>query len=195
MRRTASRSTLAAKVLLLALLAACDDSSPPVEMPTAATSAPASASPSPSPVPSAAPVTAEEAKQQALEAYLGMQTAFAAAGKISDPEYPDLRKYTTGAALDLFTTALAKRKQEGIFARGGTINHAKVTEISPAKAPTKALIQDCMDTRKTGLYKPNGDPVPQDKGGFRLALADLKLVGGTWKVTDLAVRKVGSCKL
>ncbi|MFI1996825.1 hypothetical protein [Actinoplanes sp. NPDC020271] len=182
---------------LTALLAACGKgSSPPVELPTSGSSAPAAGTSSPSPPPpsSAAPLTPDEAREQALAAYTGMQDAFEKAGRTSDPDDPDLRKYTTGAALDLFTTALAKRKKEGVVSRGDTINHAKVTSVSPAKAPTAAVVEDCMDTRGTALYKSNGDPVSSEKGGFRLALADLKLANGAWKVTQLAVREVGSCK-
>ncbi|GIE89740.1 hypothetical protein [Actinoplanes regularis] len=197
MRRTNNpRSTLAA-VLAMALipLAACTDSDPsPVQMPTTGVSAPAPVPSSPPSVSSAAPVTPADAKQQALAAYLGMQDAFAAASRTSDPDYPDLRKYTTGTALDLFTTALTKRKKQGVVTRGDTISHAKVTSVSPAKAPTQAVIEDCMDTRKTALYKANGDPVSSEKGGFRLALADLKFTNGAWKVTALAVRGVGSCR-
>ena len=194
MRRTTPLSILAV-ALLLTGVTACTDSDPPIEMPTGGSSATTLAPSSPSPVSSAAPVTAEEAKRQALNAYLGMQAAFEVAGRTSDPDYPDLRKYTTGAALDLFTTALTKRKKQGVVTRGGTVSHAKVTSLSPPKSPTLAVVQDCMDTRQTALYKTNGDPVPQDKGGFRLALADLKLADGAWKVTALAVRGVGSCKL
>jgi len=196
MKRTNPGPILAAALAMaVTTLTACTDRDPPpVEIPTANSSVPAPTPSTPSPTPSATPLTAAEAKQQALVAYMGMQTAFAAAGQTSDPDYPDLRKYTTGAALDLFTTALAKRKKEGVLSRGETVNHAKVTAVSPAKAPTKAVVEDCMDTSKTELYKANGGPVSQDKGGFRLALANLELANGSWKVTDLAVRGVGSCK-
>ena len=51
-----------------------------------------------------------------------------------------------------------------------------------------------MDTSKTSLYKANGQPVPQDKGGYRLTLVDLRRLDGAWKVTTLAIRKPGTCK-
>jgi hypothetical protein len=197
MRRTTARSRLAGALALVALLAGCAEGESPPPTGTSASSPPAAVPTpsSPSPAPPTAPVTAEEAEQQVLDAYMGMQAAFAEASKTSDPDYPDLRKYTTGSALKLFQTALAQRKKDGIIARGGTINHPKVTELSPVDAPTKALVTDCMDTRNGSLYKPSGEPVPQDKGGFRLALADLERSDGTWKVTALAVREVGTCKL
>lgn len=196
MRRTRSRPTVAGAlaITLLTLTACFDSDPPPADIPITSSPAPAPAPSSPSPAPSVTSMTAEEARQQALAAYMGMQDAFEAAGRTSDPDYPELRKYTTGAALDLFTTALTKRKKEGILASGGTVHHAKVTAVSPAKEPTSAVVEDCMDTRKTALRKANGDPVPQDKGGYRLALADLKRADGIWKVTALAVREVGSCR-
>jgi hypothetical protein len=196
MRRTNPGPILAvALAMAVTTLAACTDRDPPpVEISSSSSSAPAPAPSSPLPASSAAPVTPEEAKQQALVAYMGMQEAFDAAGQTSDPDYPDLRRYTTGSALDLFTTALTKRRKEGVYTRGQTVSHAKVTELSPAKAPTKAVVEDCMDTRKTVLYKANGEPVSSDKGGYRLAIADLKITEGVWKVAALAVQEVGSCR-
>ncbi|GAA0447913.1 hypothetical protein Aca07nite_73420 [Actinoplanes capillaceus] len=192
MSRAYQRLSLAL-ALTMALTACGQDDSAPSATPTSLTLSAPPASVAPAPTPSAVPTTAGDAKQQILDAYMGMQAAFAEAGKTSNPDYPGLRTYTTGSALDLFRTALAQRKKDGVLARNGTVNHPEVIEMSPTKEPTKAVVQDCMDTRKGSLYKPNGDPVPQDKGGFRLALADLERIDGTWKVTDLAIREVGTC--
>ncbi|KAB1109125.1 hypothetical protein F6X54_20225 [Micromonospora aurantiaca] len=194
MKRTASQWGLAAAVALAALLTACtDDRASPPATPTLSAPSPEPASPSSAPPASAE--TPEQAKQRALDTYLGMQAAFAKAGRIGDPTNPDLSTYATGAALDRLTTALKNRKKDGILARGETVHHPKVTTVSPPDAPTKASVRDCMDSSKSSLYKPNGDAVPQDKGGLRLALATLERTGGTWKVTTFAVREPGTCKL
>ena len=194
MKRTGSRLGLTTAVALTALLVACTDGKdPPTALPT--TGAPAPTFASPSSAPSAGAETPEQAKQLAIDTYLGMQTAFSKAGQIGDPAYPDLPRYATGGALDLLTTALTNRKKEGILARGETVHHPKVTTVSPPDAPTKASVQDCMDTSMSSLYKPNGDPVSQDEGGLRLALANLERTGGIWKVTTLAVREPGTCRL
>jgi hypothetical protein len=185
---------LAAVALPAALLiAACHGGTPqPVVAPT--TGGPATGSASPSASTSASAETPDQAKQHALAAYIGLLDAFEHAGQVGDPASPDLPKYATGEVLTRLTTALANQKKNGILGRGQTIHHATVTSIGPPDAPTTTQVQDCMDTSKTSLYKPNGQPVPQDKGGYRLTLADLKRVNGAWKVTTLAIRKPGTCK-
>jgi hypothetical protein len=194
MKSAHSRLGPLAVVALSALLtAACHGSQPPPTA-TPTTGSPASAPASPSTSPSASTETPDQAKQNALAAYLGLLDAFEHAGRVGDPASPDLPKYATGEVLTRLTTALADRKKDGILGRGQTIHHAIVTSIGPPAAPRTAQVQDCMDTSKTSLYKANGQPVPQDKGGYRLTLADLRRLDGAWRVTTLAIRKPGSCK-
>lgn len=191
--RTARRALVTAAVVATLLTACTEDTATPTATPTS--NPQVSVSPTTPAPPSVAAETPEEAKRRALDSYLGMQAAFSKAGRIGDPAYPDLQRYATGAALDRLTTALTNRKRDGILARGETVHHAEVTTLSPSKSPTKASIQDCMDSSKSSLYKPNGGSVQQDKGGLRLALANLERTGGSWKVTTLAVREPGTCKL
>jgi hypothetical protein len=195
MSRTISRSRLAVALMLIGLLTACaEDSSPPAAaIPVNQSSAPAPDSSSPSPQASATAVTGDNAQRQALDTYLGMQTAFAQAGRDGNPNNPALSKYATGAAFDLLSSALRNRAQQGILARGETVHHPEITEMSPAYAPTRATVRDCMDTRNSSLYKPDGTPVQQDKGGFRLAVSDLERTAGAWRVTTLAIRETGTC--
>lgn len=192
MTRTTHRAIAAAVVVLAATLAsACNnDKQPDSTSPT--TPAPATASPSAGP--SAAPDTPESAKQRAIDAYLGMQRAFLKAGETADPAYPDLAKYTTGTALQRLTAALKSMQDQGLRGRGDSMFYPEIASLSPPEAPTKAQIRDCMDTSKTEVYKANGDPYQDEPGGWRLVLADVELASGTWKVTDFAIREVGSCK-
>lgn len=191
MTRTTHRAIAAAFVVLAATLAACNnDKQPPAASPT--TIAPTAASPSSAP--SAAPDTLESAKQKAIDAYLGMQRAFLKAGETADPAYPDLAKHTTGAALQRLTGALKSMQQDGLRGRGDSVFYPQVESLSPPAAPTKAQIRDCMDTSKTEVFKANGDPYQDEPGGWRLVLADVELTDGAWKVTDFAIREVGSCK-
>jgi hypothetical protein len=177
------------------LTAACHGSEPPpIASPTTGSPASASVQPSSSASASAAAETQDQAKQDALAAYLGLLDAFEHAGQVGDPASPELPKYATGSVVNRLTTALARQKKDGILGRGQTVHHAVVTSVGPPDAPKSAQVNDCMDTRKTSLYKPDGRPVPQDKGGFRLTLADLQRVDGAWKVTTLAIREPGSCK-
>jgi hypothetical protein len=194
MKRAGSRlGQLAVVALSASLTAACHGSEPP---PTASstTGGPATAPASPSTSLSASTETQDQAKQNALAAYLGLLDAFEHAGQVGDPASPELPKYAADSVVNRLSTALAKQKKDGILGRGQTVHHAAVTSIGPPDAPKTAQVKDCMDTRKTSLYKPDGQPVPQDKGGFRLTLANLQRIDGAWKVTRLAIREPGTCK-
>jgi len=193
-KRTATRTGILAAAALAALLAGCTHKDQtPNALPTSA--APASATPSPSASPSPAADTPDQAKQHAIAAYLGFQTAFQKAGAAGDPEFPDLAKYGTGAALQLFTNGLKANKTQGLLSRGAAVFHSAVTSLSPPAAPTKASVQDCMDTSKTERYKADGSAYKDSPGGLRLVLADVERIGGDWKVTGIGIREVGSCKL
>jgi len=193
-KRTATRTAILAAAAFATLLAGCTHDDPtPNTLPT--TAAPASASPSPSASPSAATETPDQAKQHAIDAYLGFQTAFQKASAAGDPDFPDLAKYGTGDALKLFTNGLKANKTQGLLARGEAVFHPKIASLSPPDAPTKASVQDCMDTSKTERYKADGSPYKDTPGGLRLVLASLVRIDGEWKVTGIGIREVGSCKL
>lgn len=194
MKRTATRTAILAATALTALLAGCTNSDDTPTTPTTS-AAPASASPSPSASQSAAAETPDQAKQHAIDAYVGFQTAFQKAGAAGDPEFPDLAKYGTGDALKLFTNGLKASKTQGLLARGEAVFHPKVASLSPPAAPTKASVEDCMDTSKTERYKADGSPFNDPPGGLRLVLADVERINGEWKVTGIGIREVGSCKL
>lgn len=183
-----------AAAALAALLAGCThEDKTPNTLPTSA--APASASASPSASASAAAETEDQAKQHAIDAYLGFQNAFEKASAAGDPDYPDLPKYGTGAALTLFTNGLKSAKAQGLLGRGQAVFHPKIASLSPPAAPTKASVQDCMDTSKTERYKADGSAFNDSPGGLRLVLADVERINGEWKVTAIGIREVGSCKL
>jgi hypothetical protein len=84
-------------------------------------------------------------------------------------------------------------QDQGLRGRGEARFHPKIESLEPAQTPTKIGIRDCMDTRRTELYKANGDPYRDEPGGNRLVIATVEIVDGAWKVTGFGVRKVGSC--
>jgi hypothetical protein len=189
MTSTTPKMIATAAAVLAALTSACTNKQPPAATP--ATSRPAAASPTtPASIPAQTP---EQATQAAVDAYIGLQNAFLAASRKGDPDHPDLAKYATGDALALYTKGLKSQKAQGLLGRGQAIYHPKVTMLAPATAPTKATVQDCMDTSATSLYKANGDPYQDTPGGLRLVFADVERLNGIWKVTSLAIREVGSC--
>jgi hypothetical protein len=134
-----------------------------------------------------------DTQRQVLDAYLGMQRAFDTASETADPGYPDLARYASGPALQRLTAGLTSMRNAGLRGRGKTVFHPKVQELAPAKAPTRAQVADCMDTRGTSVYKANGQPYQDAPGGWRLVNATVELLGGTWKVTGVGIHEVGSC--
>lgn len=134
-----------------------------------------------------------QTERQVLDAYLGMQRAFDTASETADPGYPDLARYASGPALQRLTAGLTSMRNAGLRGRGRTAFHPKVQELAPAKAPTRAQVVDCMDTRGTSVYKANGQPYTDTPGGWRLVNATVELHGGTWKVTGVGIHEVGSC--
>lgn len=194
MKRTASRLGLPTAAALAALLVACTDhKDPPAAPPTLSASAPTSASPSSAP--SAAAETPDQAKQHAIDAYVGMQQSFLKASELGDPAYAELPKYAHGVALARLTDGLKANQAKGLLGRGEAVYRPRVESLTPPTAPTKASVRDCMDTSKTSRYKANGDPFQDSPGGLRLVLADVERIDGVWKVTAFGVRGVGSCSV
>ena len=206
MTRTIRITTWTVAAILVASVLGCSAHNDPVKTGATSPSTPSlsgtgtpSVTSSPSPTSTAGAGTSARAtsiagiEREVLDAYLGMQQAFEKAGEIPDPSYPDLPRYTTGPALQLLTKGLTSMKTQGLRSRGQTLFYPKVHELAPAKAPTKARVYDCIDTRKAVAYKANGDPYKDTPGGWRFVVADLESTTGTWKVTGLGIYKVGSC--
>ncbi|GAA1370189.1 hypothetical protein GCM10009661_28890 [Catellatospora chokoriensis] len=187
MNRATATTLLAASIC--AALAGCGTSEPaatPTVEPSVTTAAPASPSPTSDPQ--------RDPARQAIDAYLVTQRAFVAASRAGDPNFPALTERTAGQALKLLQGALTTMQEQGLRGRGETLFHPAVDSMQPAQQPTKIRVRDCMDTRDSSRYKADGSAFNDAPGGFRLVLADLEITSGTWKVTGLAIHKVGSCK-
>jgi hypothetical protein len=187
---TGSTRTLALAVVaaLLTGLTACSRTDDPtVSLPTVTKSTATTTAPSPSGNPSV------DVRQQAIDAYVGMQRAYLKATETADPNYPELAKYASGRALEVLKTGLKGIQDQGLRGRGEATFRPRVESVEPAGEPTKIGIRDCMDTSRTELYKANGDPYRDEPGGNRLVIATVEMVNGTWKVTGLGVQEAGSC--
>jgi hypothetical protein len=176
-------------------LAGCTGSSDPTVTLPGSSSGSVSSSSSASGTPSASSSTTSTAdtQRQVLDAYLGMQQAFETAAQTADPANPDLPRYATGAALQRLTAGLTSMQKAGLRSRGKTVFHPAVQELAPAKAPTRAQVTDCMDTRATSTYRADGQPYKDTPGGWRLVNATVDLVDGAWKVSAVGIHEVGSC--
>ncbi|GIG63210.1 hypothetical protein Lfu02_75820 [Longispora fulva] len=141
--------------------------------------------------PSADPLTM--AGRQAEDAYRGMWTSYLAASRIPDPNFPDLRRHASGAALTILVKGVQQTKEKGLLERGDFVLQPSVAALQPPSAPTKATVNDCVDTSATSMYKADGSPYQDTPGGKRLLIATLEIVDGTWKVVDFGLRAVGTC--
>ncbi|GAA2685984.1 hypothetical protein LV78_006073 [Actinosynnema pretiosum] len=161
------------------------------------TSAPTSA-PQPVPPVSTAPSTASEvelAQQAATSAYLGMWREFATAGATSDWRSTSLGQYAAGVALTNLTRGLYADHHNGLVTRGEATHDAVVRSAEPAENPTKITVTDCSDSTAALKYRADDSQLADSTPGGRRAISGLvELQGdGSWKVTDFAVREVGTC--
>ena len=134
------------------------------------------------------------ARDKALAAYRGMWSAYQKAGEVPDPDYPDLRTYATGSALDTLTSGLSSIRDRGLVAKGEISLDPHMTGFEPADQPTSVDITDCADDSKALLYKKSGELYNDKPGGRRLVLATVKDIGGAiWKVESFGAHDVGTC--
>lgn len=187
-----------AVVASVTVLAGCTGSSDPtVTLPASSTGSASSSVSSSSrrdnPSASSSTTSIADTQRRVLDAYLGMQQAFERAGETADPSYPALSRYATGAALQRLTAGLTAMRNAGLRSQGKTAFHPKVQELAPAKAPTRAQVMDCMNTRATSVHRADGKPYKDTPGGWRLVNATVQFLGGTWKVTSVGIHEVGSC--
>ncbi len=122
-----------------------------------------------------------------------MWHAYVAASRIPDPAYAALRTFAAGSALNVWVEGLADLQTRGLVSRGDVTVDPKIVELEPADAPTTVQINDCVDTSKTQLYKLSGAAYTDTPGGRRSTTATVTYAGGAWKVTAIAIHKVGSC--
>ena len=142
-----------------------------------------------------ASVAAADAVQNAVTAYRGMWDSYLRVLAVPDPDNPELGRYATGEALKTLKAGVGEVKDKGLKGEGKFSLAPRVTEISPANAPLKVGIRDCVNTAQSHIVRASPGPAYSDKpGGRRLCLATVERQGdGTWKVTSFGLHEVGSC--
>jgi hypothetical protein len=152
--------------------------------------------PTPAPSPSVSPSVSARAaaERDALVAYSAMWQAMAKAGEVPDPDAPELRQYAADQALARIVSALFTYRQTGVVTHGAPTTNPRVSDASPADAPTEVKVIDCADsTNWTKHKKATGELIKDDPRGRRNITAVVKSVDGTWKVTSFDVGDIGSC--
>jgi hypothetical protein len=135
----------------------------------------------------------EAAKRDAMAAYRGMWSALVDASRTSDPDAPDLRKYTQGQALKLIVSGLYTNHSQGKIAKGNVVLHPQVTGVSPASDPTQVSVSDCVDATNWLEYKASGGLWNDEPGGKHLASAVVKRTNNSWRVDSLSSKDKGTC--
>jgi hypothetical protein len=152
--------------------------------------------PTPSPVeisatPSLGP--AETGERDALAAYQGMWDAFVEAGKVSDPDAPELREYASDQALRLIVNALYTNREQGEVILGELVLDPKVTAATPADDPTTITILDCVNDENWLEYKATGGLANDEPGGRHRTTATVDRTAEGWRVSSFILEEAGTC--
>ncbi|WFE38055.1 hypothetical protein [Micromonospora sp. WMMD998] len=115
------------------------------------------------------------------------------AGKVSDPDAPDLRKYASGQALRLIVNALFTNREQKEVILGELVLDPKVTALTPAEDPTKATILDCVNDEKWLEHKASGGLANDEPGGRHRTTATLDRTAEGWRVSSFILEEAGTC--
>ncbi|MGQ0575502.1 MAG: hypothetical protein ACT4RN_15045 [Pseudonocardia sp.] len=174
-------------------LAGCSIGGPVDPMPLSGPSSDAAASP----VPESPGVDSDvdRASRDALATYEAMWQDFAEAGLTSDWQSPELGRHATGIALTNLSRGLYADNYNGLVTRGEPVLDPRVTSVEPVDDPTTVRVADCGDSSNWLKYRDDtGARADDNPGGRRMITAVVELqVDGSWKVSDYAVRDLGSC--
>jgi hypothetical protein len=107
-----------------------------------------------------------------------------------------LSLYAADPLLSTVINTLYRQNVAGTAFEGKLIETPRVTEVSLARAPKTATIEDCVDT--TGyheVFKTNRSPVPSSVPGSRfVSIYTVTFLDGKgWRITDGRVAEGRSC--
>jgi hypothetical protein len=138
---------------------------------------------------------ADAARAQALSTYRAMWRDWVVAGRTADYRSPTLADHAIGQALRLLVGGLHEANQQGVVIKGEPVLHPKVTALKPSTTrPSAAEITDCLDSARWLSYdKRTGELQDNTPGGHRRVTATVGNIAGSWKVTVLTVKGLGTC--
>jgi hypothetical protein len=176
-----------AAAVALSTIAACSESSPKSAVKAVVMPTPTTAGTTPSSV--------DQAKQAALTAYTNMWGDAVIAARTADWKYPALAHHATDHALDELVKILSREQAQGLVSRGAPELHPRVVQVAPIAVPTAVMIEDCTNAAAWPEIDPKtgNPPVGATPDGLRLVRARVAETDLVWRVTDLAIEKIGSC--
>jgi len=190
----------AVSLVASATLTACSPPSPKASAATtpatqvtqAATQVTSASTPPPKTSNASADATAN-AKSAALAAYNGMMAAWVHASLTADKNDPQLAEHATGDALTRLQAALSGEKAAGVHFVGAPKDSPQVQQMTPQTAPNQAYVVSCMDASSWLGHKANGALATTNPAGKHRIEALVNQAGGSWKVSQMAVRAAGTC--
>jgi hypothetical protein len=138
---------------------------------------------------------AELAGRKAMESYTAMWMTMAEMGETADWQSPRLSQYATGIALNTISRGIYIDHTNGRVTRGRPKLFPTVTGVEPADEPIRVRIADCGDSTNWLKYDAATGQLADDEPGGRRAITAVvdKQDDRTWRVSDFAVRELGSC--
>jgi hypothetical protein len=144
---------------------------------------------SPSATGAQSPSAATGVAADATAAYRSMWDSFVEAGKTSDPDAPEIRRYASGQALRLIVSALVTNRDQGKVIRGDLVINPKVTTATP----TEVTIVDCVNDEQWLVYKTSGGLADDKPGGRHRTTATVRKTDAGWKVASFILKDAGTC--
>lgn len=125
-----------------------------------------------------------------MAAYRGLWAEMQRAGVTADWQDPRLGTYASGAALHTLVGGLFSSHKQGIVIKGTIGTDPQVVSASSARV----LVTDCLNDSHWLNYVAATGKVQNDApGGRHLTEAVVTPSLGRWRVSQLAVRQVGTC--
>jgi len=159
------------------------------------------ASPTPTTIPvSPGPPTSSddaEARKTVLSIYYDFMGDWHMASFDPSDHGAKLADHASGQALDLITKDVQRSRREGTIGKGPLDFKPTVAQLDLHAQPATAFIDDCVDATKYLKYSAsNGSPVGTPNTDMRRqhVTAHLVAVGGVWKVDEVHIYQLGSCR-
>jgi hypothetical protein len=138
--------------------------------------------------------TGTAAPAEALAVYDAMWEDIMVVSQTSDDRSPQLALHMMGQPLSFWTASVSRDHSKGWVSQGNLSWHAKVTLVTPADAPTRVEVADCLDTTQWVNVTVDGKPSGDRPGGrHRLTAAITKADDGTWRVSEQLIGDAGTC--
>lgn len=138
---------------------------------------------------------AELAGRKAMESYTAMWMTMAEVAETADWQSPRLSQYATGAALTTLSRGIYVDYTNGRVSRGRPTLSPTVASVEPQDEPTRVRIVDCGDSTDWLKYDAATGRLVDDALGGRRSISAVvdRQDDDTWRVSDFAVRDLGTC--